>query len=260
MVVRAVSGNQGIPLKKMAIELQKNKEAKKRYKREARIHKKVSRTIKGTTGGFERAGEAISRYGRISVRSPMQFIQADTGIRLGPQKAKKVRVTRGKGRPSGPSGRYFIPGKGPVGVYEWRKWAAQERMLRQMQQAQQMARMPPQARAYYAQTGELPPTQQEMMAQRIHQQAMMQQQPETVASPRNDNILNAPNIMRGEMIRRPNQPEVNIAGRVTGPTADEAPRPVVNPHGDIYMDIDPMSGRPILRRRISEKWLAGRKV
>jgi len=196
----------------------------------------------------------------------MKYVVTETGIKMGPKRLlpKTTRRVRPKGRPAGPSGKYFVPGKGPVGVYEWRKWAANEKMLEQMRQAQRYAKMSPQAKAYYAQTGQLPPTQQEQMEQQVQDQVYGQVQQRVMQQPqqqqvRSDNILHAPNFMRGEMVKRPGQEEPNIIGRVVGPTADELPRPIVNPHGDIYMDIDPMSGRPILRKRISEKWLAGRR-
>jgi hypothetical protein len=60
-----------------------------------------------------------------------QFVEMrKEGIRYGQRLRQPIvgplrrsgRVKYGRGRPAGPSGRYIIPGVGPVGVYEYRKW------------------------------------------------------------------------------------------------------------------------------------------
>lgn len=45
---------------------------------------------------------------------------------------QRQRVSLGRGRPSGPSGKYVIPGVGPVGVYEYRMWLRQQLRERRM--------------------------------------------------------------------------------------------------------------------------------
>ena len=67
--------------------------------------------------------------------------------------------------------------------------------------------------------------------------------------PRSDNILNAPNISRGEL--RNQAPKSPYKG------PDDTVKPIVNPDGDYFTDVDPMTGKPLLRRRIRERWIAG---
>lgn len=70
---------------------------------------------------------------------------------------------RGRGRLRG-SYKYFIPGKGPVSVFEWRRHLSQQKQLMKMRlqqiQAQQVAS----------------PTQQQMLRQQIQQQMLQRQQ------------------------------------------------------------------------------------
>ena len=62
------------------------------------------------------------------------------------------------------------------------------------------------------------------------------------------NILQAPNVFRGEMIGTggQNNPVTPLS---------ETSRPIANPRGEYFQDVDLMSGRPILKRRVTEKWL-----
>ena len=57
----------------------------------------------------------------------------------------------------------------------------------------------------------------------------------------NNSILNAPNIMKGEMISSRNTVEVGQG-------------PVSNVQGNSYTDINPMNGQPIIKRRVTERW------
>jgi hypothetical protein len=95
------------------------------------------------------------------------------------------RRGQGKGRPQGTfSGKYVIPGKGPVHVYEWRKWvrlqnrlAAQKRGVVTAKMAQAMAQrgINPQQAQYYAEEV----TGQQAMRRPVQQQVqqMPQQMP-----------------------------------------------------------------------------------
>lgn len=70
--------------------------------------------------------------------------------------------------------------------------------------------------------------------------------------PTGSTILQAPNVNKGEMRNEYYQP------RQRGETTqhfDTVQRPVINEYGDEYIDIDPASGRPLLRRRIRERWI-----
>ena len=51
-----------------------------------------------------------------------------------------------------------------------------------------------------------------------------------------------------------------LSGESLGPMkspvqhVDTIHKPVVNPEGDYYTDVDPLSGKPILQRRVRERW------
>lgn len=113
---------------------------------------------------------------------------------------------------------------------------------------------------------------QQMMAKmNPYQQAQMSEQ-------MNDNPLKAPNFMKGELTNvggqnsmtytNPennilNAPNVNMGQMRNVGSINEKPavtlseRPVTNPHGDQFTEIDPVSGKVMLKRRISEKWMTG---
>lgn len=94
-----------------------------------------------------------------------------------------------------------------------------------------------------------------------------------------DNVLRAPNFMKGELkatggsILTPIGPSILEAPNsfkgemrnVTKPNIDEgeihlSERPQVNPFGSEYLDIELGSGKPVLRRRITEKFMDGRAL
>jgi hypothetical protein len=94
-----------------------------------------------------------------------------------------------------------------------------------------------------------------------------------------DNVLNAPNFMKGELkatggsVLTPIGPSILEAPNsfkgemrnVTKPNIDEGEvklgeRPQTNPYGSEYLDIELGSGKPVLRRRITEKWMDGRAL
>jgi len=94
-----------------------------------------------------------------------------------------------------------------------------------------------------------------------------------------DNVLNAPNFMKGELkatggsVLTPIGPSILEAPNsfkgemrnVTKPNIEEGEvklgeRPQTNPYGSEYLDIELGSGKPVLRRRITEKWMDGRAL
>lgn len=202
-------------------------------------------------------------------------------------------LTGRRGRPR-QSYKYYIPGRGKVGVYEWRAWVAdqkrlQKAKLKQMEQMQSQyaQQASPQQQQVYQQPQQQPMPQEVQQVQTQEYQAPQQmltqqypsqyQQPqqmytqeqvaqmiaktkrgavkesilnaknvfsaEAQAQSNNKNILQAPNIMRGEMI--------DTAADV-GP--GQGPMEISR---NEYYDIDPMSGKPFLKRRIEEKWATG---
>lgn len=90
-----------------------------------------------------------------------------------------------------------------------------------------------------------------------------------------DQILNAPNFMKGELkaaggsILTPTGPQIMDAPNVfTGemrnvtsdgnmPAVRLSERPQTNPYGSEFLEIEIGSGKPVVRRRITEKWMSG---
>lgn len=189
------------------------------------------------------------------------------------KKESNVRYGR-PGRPRGSlSAGYYIPGKGAVDVREWRKWVSKQRKLKRMMTPQQASEQYAKSQSYqesYPQEvpseteGYQPDTleyeqerirqmqiQQMQQVQSPYQESQLTREPGVrLATERSDNILNAPNIMRGEMTKV--QHGINEKPIIT-----LSQRPVTNPHGSEFIEIDPASGRPMIKRRISEKWLTG---
>jgi hypothetical protein len=94
-----------------------------------------------------------------------------------------------------------------------------------------------------------------------------------------DNILNAPNFMRGELkatggsLLTPIGPSILEAPNtfkgemrnVTKPNIDEGlvrvgDRPQTNPTGNEYLSINLMTGKPMLQHRNTEKWISGESL
>jgi hypothetical protein len=94
-----------------------------------------------------------------------------------------------------------------------------------------------------------------------------------------DNVLMAPNFMKGELkatggnILTPIGPSILEAPQVfkgemrnvTKTNPDEGvvklgERPQTNPTGDSWLDVEIGSGKPVIRKRITEKWMDGRAL
>jgi len=90
-----------------------------------------------------------------------------------------------------------------------------------------------------------------------------------------DNILKAPNFMRGELkatggsILTPIGPSIleaprvfsgemrNVTSTQNKPVVKLGERPQTNPYGSEWLDVEIGSGKPVIRKRISEKWATG---
>jgi hypothetical protein len=188
------------------------------------------------------------------------------------KKESNVRYGR-PGRPRGAlSGGYYIPGKGAVDVREWRKWTAKQRKLKRMMTPQQASEQYAKSQSYQesypqevpSETEGYQPTLQmeqerirQMQIERMQQVQSPYQENQLTREPgvrlateQSQNILNAPNIMRGEMTKV-------VSGINEKPIINLPQRPVTNPNGSEFIEIDPASGRPMVRRRITEKWMSG---
>lgn len=178
-------------------------------------------------------------------------------------KRSSTATRRRPGRPRG-TYKYAIEGK-PVDVFTWRRYMSRRRAMERLQMQQAMQS---QAQQYQM----MQPTQAELQDRALLQSQQVSYQPPVemqrqveppqatqlfssrpvggtiLDADRQGNILKAPNIMRGELRNtQPRQP-------VQGP--DNVVKPVSNVQGDYYTDVDPLTGKPILRRRIRERWLS----
>lgn len=199
-----------------------------------------------------------------------------------------------RGRPAGPSGRYFIPGVGPVGVYQYRAWLANQRRLRSLRGDESVQQMQTQAKQVYMPEGipaeqaayaqEVPAYQfNQIRGQDIPRQPklirpsgtgnLVQQQEIQLQMQQADNILLAPQFMKGQLTNtgadilsdkgRPNilQAPNAFLGQLRNLQArnpvELGEKPITNPYGDYFTTIDPITGNAIIQRRVKEKWLTG---
>ena len=98
------------------------------------------------TGGYERtaSGKIAGLFKSIpNIRNKIS-LSSRPGSYMSPNSSasqsyssRPNRIKYGRGRPSGPSGKYVIPGIGPVGVYEFRKWLNTQRRLKEIQARQE---------------------------------------------------------------------------------------------------------------------------
>jgi hypothetical protein len=160
----------------------------------------------------------------------------------------------GRGRPRGPSGRYVIPGKGPVGVYQYRRWLQSVKKLRQLrgqdaypQPQYQGQRMPMQRGGYVPQ--QIPQNApQQVQQQQIQAQEYQNPYPEETQQPVGSfNALQVPNLLKqGSAAVTPINPfkQLSIFNVQT---------PVNNPTGEYYTESDWMTGQQVLRRRSQDR-------
>lgn len=73
----------------------------------------------------------------------------------------------------------------------------------------------------------------------------------SILTPQGPQIMDAPNAFKGEM-RNVYQTEEDGA-----PAVRLSERPQTNPYGDEYLEIELGSGKPVVRKRIREKWMTG---
>lgn len=197
---------------------------------------------------YQKEGKTYYRTEVRGARPPSirvaQRLAEFAGQRL-PVKYQGKKGYAGRGRPRGASGKYIIPGKGAVGVYEYRKWARYQRRLASMTQQQQLAQMMarnPQLARYYAQTGQLPPQvqQPQIMAQPIDNQPPHQIQ--TAQS--GPALVGSWDLLKLKMPSFQNPAVPNSPMNVF-----RAESPVTNPGGEYYTEPDFMTGRQVLKRR-----------
>ncbi|MFI5405062.1 MAG: hypothetical protein ACHQ1D_00970 [Nitrososphaerales archaeon] len=259
----------------------------------------IERGIKGLTKGpTKNQFRARRRFGGRVI----------SGVRLltpaGTVPAPNRKTGTGKrGRPSGPSGRYFIPGVGAVGVYQYRAWLRQQKRVKRLEarsspsSAVAAGSNTPAVQQLTSQQNTMQyeeevPTQQYNQVEEMQMQQPMQQTQQPVyptgsqglvaqqqiqlQMQQRDNILLAPQFMKGELKNtgadlmsdkgRPNilQAPNAFLGQLRNMQArnpvELSQKPITNPTGEYYTDIDPISGQPILHKRPSERWMTGESL
>lgn len=104
-----------------------------RLKQEIQGKGNVGRFSQNVQSRVEGVARGFSQYGTGKSGGGQSYALAGARTKQGRYSAYKV------GRPKGPSGRYIIPGVGPVGVYQYRDWMKRQRaMLRQKQEQEMM--------------------------------------------------------------------------------------------------------------------------
>lgn len=192
------------------------------------------------------------------------------------RKGESVRASAG--RPKGPSGKFVIPGRGAVYEKEWRKYVSQQKEIARLKEKARIKALregkgvPADSEQFEAAPVEGLPTEQfeevapvqvvqQRPSQQFQQAQVLSQAPrpaqgvprETldfsrggVLTPQGGNILNAPNVARGEL---------RGVGEVSVVKLGE--RPQTNPRGELFTQIDPVTGKSIVHRRITEKFATG---
>jgi hypothetical protein len=242
---------------------ERREQFKKKWKESREFAAKTSKEIERTTKPLTKP-----------VKAPVALAAAILPRGTIPQRAykspeKKTSSGPTHSRPGRPRGAlsagYYIPGKGAVDVREWRKWVAKQRKIKKMTQPEKASRQyeSPQQAYQEEYTGEeMAPSIEDAREQvREVQEERVQSQPYPgeqlkrepgvrLATEQSDNILNAPNVMKGEMTKV-------VSGINEKPIITLPPRPISNPRGEVYAEPEPASGKMVLKRRISEKWMTG---
>lgn len=298
------------------------------------VYKGMTREYKDKAGSkkFGRSAlniaQAILPAGVVSVPRGYRSERELKSMSRARGSGQRYSSSRGKGRPSG-TVKYYIPGVGPVGVFEYRKYLSRQRMLQRIAgQEQPQATMSPQdqqriqqAQQYQQttqnleqmptdaqQTSNEPSTgdfsgnqgqyqQQYQTQQRVvqarqyspeDQQLLLQAKQRQLQQ--DDNILHAPNITKGELIV--NRPKIKVPNILDAPNFMEGKmrninpqkndigkvnefgevqmfdntdklnpnKPISNPQGNVYQDINVANGQPLIRKRPQEKWMDGRAL
>jgi len=149
------------------------REMREREERRALLKQQKEIKRKSFIGRMGRVGKTISklRRSRVAIGPVTSAYRAVAPSRLGkkPFGYKKTKYRgkkgyRGRGRPRR-SYKYFIPGKGPVSVFEWRKHLSQQKQLMKMRLQQMRVQ----------QQGVYSPYQQQALQQQIQQQMIQKQ-------------------------------------------------------------------------------------
>ena len=177
-----------------------------------------------------------------------------TGSKIAmPVRIKKSGTTTGRiGRPRGPSGKYYIPKVGAVGVYQWRRWVGRQKAMQRMRLAQQMA---------YAPQRYVQRTQPSVYNDRQQQPSQYPQTPPSQypqpqqPQPQQLGLMSGWDLFKIKLpsASNPNPNNSNKINFMKGAEIFNSELPVTNPYGEYYTEPDLFTGHQILKRRIRDR-------
>jgi hypothetical protein len=257
----------------------------------AALYKTAVSIAEGTS---KMLSETYGKKERVATQKVRRLVRGGLGAAFGSSITQTSFGPAIRGRPSGPSGKYMIEGR-PVFEAEYQKWAAEQRaknriMPSQQQQApitideataMQMQSAQQSQEENFASTnvpltpGEIEATKQMQIPKRGYTSEELKMAQELAQQ--QDNILNAPSFMKGELkatggslltstgpqiMDAPNAFKGQLRNLQRGASASVGEvklgeRPQTNPYSDTYLDIELGSNKPVLKKRITEKWATG---
>ena len=220
--------------------------------------------VKRFVGNVRSSSGRVYQASRRGIAPRKSYVTARTAVAVAQQFGQRLPLKVGStgnrrvGRHRGPSGRYFVPGKGAVGVYEWRRWARSQKAMQNMMQQQRMAQLMqkgyPQEQAQQIAIQSQQQQIQQNMPQMASQEAL---QPQQIAQPIQNYPSQGLNLMGGwDMLRigMPSQ-QANIrpVNMMKGAQIFNVETPVTNRDGEYYTEPDFFTGRQVLKRRIMDR-------
>jgi len=211
----------------------KKKEFRKKYKpiakklRKERITKGKEK-LKKDFRGFQKKTKAVRKYTKGLYRKGSQRKGSATRKLVSSitRTPSYIKSSRGRGRPSG-TYKYVIPGKGPVSITTYRAYKAKMKAMEQLQRGRDTER-------------------ESRMEHRRDTRREAPRQPEQHHRP---SLLNANSPFNNDGQEWKDRPAKNPL-----PNSLDQQKPITNPRGEYYTEIDPASGKSLIRRRPSERW------
>lgn len=202
-----------------------------------KILKKVPTTTKTVGYTDPRTGIRTERKERIKIRPSrtqiLRSLEATYPVKV-TQRSSRGRVKEGRGRPKG-SYTYFIPGRGKVDVFTYRRWLREQRNQQKQQFQQQLTQISAQQKAYAQQYPEM--ANQQIPLNRIYGRNPYQQ-------PQNPYQQFQPQPQNQWQPAQPVQPslkEISILERTPVNLGAEGQ--------DTFVELDFVTGQPKIRRR-----------
>jgi len=215
----------------MAIKFRKMKLSKRPLVLAKKSYKSLSKSTRKMSPGnkkYDKFRRGIAGGIESTLPAKVPGVKKEKSKRA--KKSKYVRTGRSAGRPEGVYKHFIITPQGErkyVHVYEWRRWVRRQKALQRLSGSSE-EKYPTQ------------PRQEEYPKRREQEPPKREEQ---------DHILNAPNVFRGEL------KDVGSVSAIQH--MDTINKPVINSEGEYFTDVDPFTGKHIVRRRVKERWTHG---